>query len=53
MGWRLLVYFFRQPMIKLKAHSGFPIYFLIKTLTSFLLYPGLGPTVYSGGVKVI
>jgi hypothetical protein len=53
MGWWILVNFIRQPMIKLKAHSGFPIYFLIKTLTSFLLYPGLGPTVYSGGVKVI
>ena len=28
MGWRILVNFFRQPMLKLKTHSGFHTLFL-------------------------
>jgi len=31
MGWRILVNFIRQPMLKLKAHSGFHDLFLKQT----------------------
>jgi hypothetical protein len=31
MGWRILVNVIRQPMLKLKTHSGFQDLFLKKT----------------------
>jgi len=49
MGWRILVHFIRQPMLKLKTHSGFHDLFL-NLLKHFQLIPlgALNNLFYSG-----
>jgi hypothetical protein len=49
MGWRILVYFIRQPMLKLPTHSGFHDLFL-KCL--FIRFDSL-PHVHSASEKLI
>ena len=48
MGWWILVNFIRQPMLKLKTHSGFHDLFLIYTLRAAahcLLQRGVSPNI--------